>query len=72
MFYIENSTTFKTNKSNQTIRKAISNQAISKATNKTNKKMTDVDISMFSTDSLKLTLLYSLVNKSTGGSCNNS
>ena len=31
--------------------------------------MTDLDISMFSTDALKLTLLYSLVNKSTGGSC---
>ncbi len=32
--------------------------------------MTDVDISMFNTDALKLALLYTLVNKSTGGCCN--
>lgn len=31
--------------------------------------MTDVDISMFNNDTLKLTLLYTLVNKSTGGCC---
>jgi hypothetical protein len=31
--------------------------------------MTDVDISMFNNDALKLTLLYTLVNKSTGGCC---
>ena len=32
-------------------------------------KMTNVDISMFNTDPLKLVLLYSLLDKSTGGCC---
>ena len=31
--------------------------------------MTEVDITMFNTDALKLALLYTLVNKSTGGCC---
>ena len=54
-----------------TSNQAISNQQSNQQTKerKNQSKMTDVDISMFSTDSLKLTLLYSLVNKSTGGSC---